>query len=152
MQNLKCDWFISFIQVTRNRTHPVFKNCIIQIFIFHVCMNSLFYTVKLVASYKLYHTNTTDSTVMNIIHIHTVLDIKSKYFKWNVLKLSTEAVVRRYVLQKRSSLKCPSIHGKTSVLDFLIKLQVLRLATLLKSSSSTGMFLSILRTFFKKLL
>ena len=44
-------------------------------------MNSLFYTVKLVASYKLYHTNTTDSTVMNIIHIHTVLDIKSKYFK-----------------------------------------------------------------------
>ena len=34
-----------------------FKSCIIQIFVHQVCMSSLFYTVKLVASYKLYHTN-----------------------------------------------------------------------------------------------
>ena len=34
-----------------------FKSCIIQIFVHQVCMNLLFYTVKLVESYKLYHTN-----------------------------------------------------------------------------------------------
>ena len=34
-----------------------FGSCIIQIFVHQVCMNWLFYTVKLVESYKLYHTN-----------------------------------------------------------------------------------------------
>ena len=34
-----------------------FKSCIIQIFVNQICMNSLLYTVKLVESYKLYHTN-----------------------------------------------------------------------------------------------
>ena len=34
-----------------------FKSCIIQIFVHQVCMNSLFYTVKLVESYKFHHTN-----------------------------------------------------------------------------------------------
>ena len=35
-----------------------FKSCIIHIFVDQVCMNSLFYTVKLLGSYnKLYHTN-----------------------------------------------------------------------------------------------
>ena len=34
-----------------------FKSCIIQIFAHQVCMNSLFNTVKLVESYKLYHRN-----------------------------------------------------------------------------------------------
>ena len=38
----------------------------------------------------------TDSVIINIIQtIHTVLDIKSKHYKWKVLKLSTEAVVYR---------------------------------------------------------
>ena len=35
----------------------------------------------------------TDSVIINIIHIHTVLDIKSKHYKENVLKLSIEIVV-----------------------------------------------------------
>ena len=26
MQNVKCDWSVSFIQVERNRTHPIFLN------------------------------------------------------------------------------------------------------------------------------
>ena len=35
-----------------------FKSCIIHIFVHHVCMNSLFYTVKLLESYnKLHHTS-----------------------------------------------------------------------------------------------
>ena len=34
-----------------------FKSCIMQIFVHQVCMNLLFYTVKLVVSYKLYHAN-----------------------------------------------------------------------------------------------
>ena len=35
-----------------------FKSCIIEmVFVDQVCMNSLFYTAKLVESYKLYHTN-----------------------------------------------------------------------------------------------
>ena len=25
MRNLKCDWFISIMQVGRNRTHPIFQ-------------------------------------------------------------------------------------------------------------------------------
>ena len=34
-----------------------------------------------------------DSIIINIIHIiHTILDIKSKHYKWNVVKLSKEAV------------------------------------------------------------
>ena len=33
------------------------KSCIIQIFVHQVCMNSLFYTGKLVESNKLFHTN-----------------------------------------------------------------------------------------------
>ena len=36
-----------------------------------------------------------DSIIINIIHIiHTILDIKSKHYKWNVVKLSKEAVAR----------------------------------------------------------
>ena len=40
----------------------------------------------------------TDSVITSIIllYIYTVLDIKSKHYKWNAVKLSTEAVVRRY--------------------------------------------------------
>ena len=34
-----------------------FRSCIIQVFVHQVCMNWLFYTAKLVESYKLYHTN-----------------------------------------------------------------------------------------------
>ena len=34
-----------------------FKSCIIQIFVHQVFMSSLFYTVKLVESYNLYHAN-----------------------------------------------------------------------------------------------
>ena len=38
----------------------------------------------------------TDSVIVNIIHIfHTVLDIKSKRYKWNVVKLPPEAVICR---------------------------------------------------------
>ena len=38
----------------------------------------------------------TDSVISNIIYIiHTVLDIKSKHYKWNLSKLSTKAVVHR---------------------------------------------------------
>ena len=44
LQNLKCDWFISFIQVGRNRTYPIF-----QILVHQVCMNLLFYAYT---SYK----------------------------------------------------------------------------------------------------
>ena len=44
LQNLKCDWFISFIQVGSNRTHPIF-----QIFVHQICMNLLFYAYT---SYK----------------------------------------------------------------------------------------------------
>ena len=32
-----------------------FKSCMIQMLVYQVCMNSLFYMVKLVESYKLYH-------------------------------------------------------------------------------------------------
>ena len=40
--------------------------------------------------------NLTDSIIINIILIiHTVLVIKSKHCKWNVLKFSTEVIVRR---------------------------------------------------------
>ena len=35
----------------------------------------------------------TDSVIINIIHIHAALDIKSKHYKENVLKLSIENVV-----------------------------------------------------------
>ena len=39
--------------------------------------------------------NLTDSIIINIILIiHTVLVIKSKHCKWNVLKFSTEVIVR----------------------------------------------------------
>ena len=34
-----------------------FKSFIKQMFVHQVCMNLLFYTVKVVESYKLYHTN-----------------------------------------------------------------------------------------------
>ena len=41
--------------------------------------------------------NLTDSIIINIILIiHTVLVIKSKHCKWNVLKLSTEVIVGRF--------------------------------------------------------
>ena len=34
-----------------------FKSCIIQMFVHQVCMNLLFYNVKIVKPYTLYHTN-----------------------------------------------------------------------------------------------
>ena len=37
--------------------YEIMTTSIIQIFVYQVCMNSLFYTAKLVESYKLYHTN-----------------------------------------------------------------------------------------------
>ena len=38
----------------------------------------------------------TDSVIINIVHIiHTVLDLKSKHYKSNVVRLSTEAAARR---------------------------------------------------------
>ena len=41
--------------------------------------------------------NLTDSIIINIILIiHTVFVIKSKHCKWNVWKLSTEVIVRRF--------------------------------------------------------
>ena len=36
--NLKCDWFISFIQVERNRTHPIPQ----KLFHTNICISSLY--------------------------------------------------------------------------------------------------------------
>ena len=35
----------------------LFTTCVIQIFVHQVCINSLFDAIRLVESYKLYHTN-----------------------------------------------------------------------------------------------
>ena len=38
MQNLKCDWSISFIQVGRNRTHPIFQ----KLYHTNICTSSFY--------------------------------------------------------------------------------------------------------------
>ena len=57
LRNVKCDWSISFIQVGRNRTYPNFK----KLDHTNIFASSLYefaiYTVTLVESYRLYHTN-----------------------------------------------------------------------------------------------
>ena len=53
---MKCDWsIISFIQVERNKTLPIFQ----KLYHTNICTSSLyeFAIVKLVESHKLYHTN-----------------------------------------------------------------------------------------------
>ena len=48
---MKCDWFTSFIQVERNRTHPIFQKLFVTKILQQVFMSLLFYTAKLVESY-----------------------------------------------------------------------------------------------------
>ena len=38
LRNVKCDWFISFIQVGRNRTHPIFQ----KLYHTNICTSSLY--------------------------------------------------------------------------------------------------------------
>ena len=74
MRNLKCDWFISFIQVGRNRTHPIFQ--------------------------KLYHTNICTSSLYEFAILHSqtswIIQVVSyKSFNVRTLKMSKVSQQRR---------------------------------------------------------
>ena len=80
----------------------------------------------------------TDRVIINIRYfIHTVSEIKSQHYKWNVLILPAEAAVCIWSSIFTGKHLCCSL--------WLIKLPAFRFPTLLKSGSNTGFFLRMLQ-------
>ena len=80
MRKLKCDWFISFIRVGRNRTHPVFQKfyhaniCTSSLYEFTILHGQTSWIIRVV-SYKSLHVRPALDDKLFLKNVYVIINI-----------------------------------------------------------------------------